>query len=284
MILNNYSKMSFNNIKTKHFHKLTKVITHNHNKNLYKGIQTKTFLKKLNVFSSEIQVYDKKLEEKNFVDVEIFTKDFLNYSVKDDFKVDKDKIILPKNYDIELPFLLYESNCRPGIFIFVLICLSSSLSFIYKYIDYKLTAQKFNPTFAKKYVIIQTICIIGFLFFLSQQFRIIRRISINNFIENGAQKNLEITLFTGKTYRENFSSLWFDKSVLMKLPENKVILCKIKEKRHYLTFKGSKVHDRALFMSIIRGLEFKSNNTLKIKNLFRDFNYSYNIVKLIFQT
>jgi len=223
-------------------------------------MQKRSFLYKLPFFSSEVYSYNKKTEEKEFINVPSFTKEFINYNPKADFKIEKNRLILPKNYDIEFPFVLYESNGRKIWFYLKIISASISLTYLFKYFQFKLTkVKKYNPQFTTKYLVIHLLTVSIALFFLKQHMRIIKKITINNLNGSADEKNLTIDFFSGITMRENISSLWFDKPLLMRTNEHKFSILNIKEQRHYLTFHNSKVYDKALFMSILRGCEFTSN-------------------------
>lgn len=222
-------------------------------RDINKFISKKYFFKKLPLFGNEISVKDQKTDERELYDYQEFKNKIIEYSLKVDFKTEKDKVILPKNYDIQFPFVLYESPGRPVFFIFICFCLGMGLTFMYYCIKHKLYSNKYHPSYTPKYITIQVGSILLLLFSLKHMGRIVKKITILNINNNPTQKNLEIKLFYGKILKQNISDIYFDKPLLLKLKDLPLFLFKIKEKQHYLTLKNSNIHDRALFMNIIRG-------------------------------
>jgi len=243
--------------------KSKKALSFNSNNNLI-TYQIKTIFTKIPFMGNEVLVYDKKQDSKEYLDVPNFTNDFLGYNSKYDYKVNKDKLILPRNMDLDFPYILYESPGRPGFLILSFVGIGIVLNYIYKWIKTNFIEKKYNPEFSYRYLVSQIFCLFGILFFIKMQMKIIRKISINNLnvysdkLNNG-QKNLTIKLYSGKIINCNISDIWFDKPVSVKSEESKFLRCNIKEDKVFMTFKNSKIYDRALFMNIARGNQFRFN-------------------------
>ena len=215
------------------------------------------FSKGLSILSSEISVYNSKIDETELLSVENFLEEFYEYKSSSDFKIDKDKIILPPKNLVDLPFTLYESRGQPLYFFFWIFIFVQGVLYFVAYIRQNYFIKKFNPQFTTKYLYLQLISFSINLLFIKHHFRAIKRITIRNFDKNNTIKNLEIKLFSGRKIARNINELNINKINMKKMLNRNYMVMNTFDVNYYLSLKRAKVNDKALFNNIIRGVEMK---------------------------
>ena len=232
--------------------------------NLFSNIIKKNFFKKLSFLGDEISIYNRKIDENEIMKIENFNKQILNYNLKTDFKCDKESILISRNQNIQFPFVLYKSSSKLGLFVFYLFIFSMSSFYLVRYFLNKFYFKKYNTIYAMKYVAMHLVGLMVVMRLMRSHMKIIKKIELLNFNSEKFSnekniKNLNIHLFSGKVLKENIPSLWIDKLRILSQTDNPYIYLNIKDKEYYLHLKNSRIYDRALFMSIIRGYDFKTN-------------------------
>ena len=234
-------KISFNN--KKNFN-----ITHLQKFNFSKGI---SFL------SSEISVYNQKIDETEILSVENFLEEFYEYKSTNDFKIEKEKIILPQRHQVDLPFTLYQSKGQPFYFLIWLFIFFQGIFYFMAYIRQNYFLKKFNPQFTRKYLYVQLISFGINLIFIKHHLKFVKKITIRNFDKNNLVKNLEIKLFSGKKILRNVNELNINKSEMRRVLDRNYLVMNSYDYKYHLSLKGAKVNDKSLFCNIIRGVEIK---------------------------
>jgi hypothetical protein len=217
-------------------------------------------VKGINFLSSEISVYNSKIDETELLSIENFLDEFFKYKSSKDFKVDKDKIIIPQNNLVDLPFKLYESKGHPFYFFLWLFILAQGIFYFLAYIRQNFLIKKFNPQFTRRYLYLQIITFLVNLLFIKHHLRFVKRITIKNFnfdYKNSEVKNLEIKLFSGKIIKRNINQLNINKIEIKKSLDRNYLIMNSFDVKYYLGLKNAKISDKALFCNIIRGVEIK---------------------------
>lgn len=228
------------------------------NQKLIINTQNFKFSKALNFLSSEVSVYNSKIDETELTSVENFLEEFYEYKSTSDFKVDKDKLLHKSRNIVDLPFTLFESKGQPFYFLLWIFLFAQGILYFIAYIRQNFFLKKFNPQFTRKYLYLQFITFGVNLIFIKNHLKFIRRITIRNFNKNSLDdKNLEIKLFSGKKIQRNINELNINKIELKKSLDRNYLMISSFDKQYYLSLKRSKINDKALFNNIIRGNEIR---------------------------